>query len=393
MAGVFKQEIKPAKDLLPDGVKAAKEFQAGKGDAIGKVKAVAGTGLVIHKNGTEAYPLKKGVDLYMGDTIITGGGSNVQAALNDKSTISIAGFTKLVIDKSTYDPKTSKRDSILSLIFGKARFLVSKVAEGKEDYFVKSPTAIVGVRGSDFAVSVAPSDKVAGVGAKWWQWLSSLFQAKPAFAAATESPLTTTVATGKETTVSFTGDVGPTQVVGPNMISKAVAGMAATIPLALSAAVVVGALGGAGVAAAGVSTAAIVGLGVAAAAVGVAAAASNSGGDDDGINLPPPVLPPPGGGTPCDSLTTSGGNAPESHTVELGQTSGTFDFSWEMYSIKDQMVVKYQGTTLFDTGCVSNSGTQAISYSGSSSEVTVDAIPNCDGTSGTSWNFTVSCPK
>jgi hypothetical protein len=379
MAEVFKKEIKPAEDLLPVGVTVAKEFKTGEGDPVGKIKKISGKVLVVHKNGTEAYPLSKGADLFVGDMIITDAGASVQAALNDKSTVSLSGYTKLVIDKSTYDPKAAKkRDSLLNLIFGKARFIVSKVAEGKEDYMVKTPTAISGVRGSDFALSVAPTDKVAAAG---------------------ESPLVTTVATGKNTTVSFKGDVGPTQIVGPNMISKAVAGMAATVPLALTAAVAVTALGGAGAAAAGMSTAAIVGIGAAVAAAGGVAAASSSDSDD---TPPPPAVPvpqppeppePPAGGTPCNELTTSGGDEPETRTVELGQTSGTFDFFYEMYSQKDQMVVSYEGMTLFDTGCVSGSATNQISYAGSTSQVTVEVVPNCEGGSGTAWDFTVSCPK
>jgi len=322
MAEIFKKEIKPVKDLIPDGVKIAKTFKSGKGDPIGKVNAIKGKGLVVHKFGTEAYPLKKGVDLFMGDMIVTDGGASVQAALNDKSAVSIAGYTKLVLDKSVYDLKSAKRDSVLSLLFGKARFIVSKVAEGKEDYFVKTPTAITGVRGSDFALSVVPTDKIAAVDQTWWQWLSSLFLARPAYAAPQESPLVTTVATGKETTISFTGDTGPTQVVGPNMISQAIAGVAATVPLALTAAVVLSALGGAG-AGAGmaaatttVSTAAIVGAGVAVAAVGagVAASGGSSGGSSEAHH--------------SDASSSSSTSTPQPTTLPCGEYAGTYALSY-----------------------------------------------------------------
>jgi len=94
----------------------------------------------------------------------------------------------------------------------------------------------------------------------------------------------------------------------------------------------------------------------------------------------------------CDANTHQGGDTPETHQVEMGQMSGTFTFSWEMYTIKDQMIVSYEGTQLFDTGCVSGNGQQPLSFAGTTTKVTVVVNPNCEGTTGTAWNFTVGCP-
>ena len=138
---------------------------------------------------------------------------------------------------------------------------------------------------------------------------------------------------------------------------------------------------------AGYSTATIVGIGLgAAAAVGGTAVATNEagGGDSDNGNL-----------VECGTLTAAGGDTPETHTINLGQRSGTFNFSYETYSQEDRMIVTYEGNILFDTGCVGTSGTRTepISYSGKSSNVTVKVFPNCPGGSGTLWNFTVNCPQ
>jgi hypothetical protein len=97
--------------------------------------------------------------------------------------------------------------------------------------------------------------------------------------------------------------------------------------------------------------------------------------------------------TPCSSLTTAGGDAPETHTIELGKRSGSFLFSWDMFQIPDAMTVSYQGTNLFSTGCTSGGSSTNLSYSGTSTTVTVAVSPNCQGgTSGTAWQFTVGCP-
>jgi len=132
--------------------------------------------------------------------------SKAQAKLNDQSIISIGPYTKLVFDKSVYDPSKPARNSLLSLLFGKARFIVTKLANFRSSPFkVRTPTAVAGVRGSDFAISVAPG-----------------------------SPLTTTIMTGQETTVTFAGNTGPTRVVGPMSASSATQGMAATAVLPIS---------------------------------------------------------------------------------------------------------------------------------------------------------------
>ncbi|MBW2615051.1 MAG: FecR domain-containing protein, partial [Deltaproteobacteria bacterium] len=90
----------------------------------------------------------------------TGKRSRVSVRLNDRSVFALAPVSKLVIDKSVYDPAKKKRSSLLSLWFGRARFVVAKImGEKKADYKVKTPTAVCGVRGSDFGLAVAPIEE------------------------------------------------------------------------------------------------------------------------------------------------------------------------------------------------------------------------------------------
>ena len=95
----------------------------------------------------------------------------------------------------------------------------------------------------------------------------------------------------------------------------------------------------------------------------------------------------------CSSTQNAGGDTPDTRTIELGKTAGTFDFSYQTYSIEDQILVKYQGNTIFDTGCVGASGTKTLTYAGSSTQIVVQVLPNCKGGSGTAWDYTVACPK
>jgi hypothetical protein len=95
----------------------------------------------------------------------------------------------------------------------------------------------------------------------------------------------------------------------------------------------------------------------------------------------------------CGQRSAAGGDAPESIVVELGATQGTFEFTYDTYSVEDQMTVFYEGRSIFTTGCVGDAGIERITFMGNASEVRIDVRPNCArGGSGTAWEFTVGCP-
>jgi len=96
----------------------------------------------------------------------------------------------------------------------------------------------------------------------------------------------------------------------------------------------------------------------------------------------------------CSDTTISGGDAADTQIIKLGKNAGTFTFDYETYSVPDQIqVLDEGGAVLFDTGCVGANGSKQITYSGTKGEITVKVTPNCTGTTGTSWNYTVHCPK
>ncbi|MFC1581151.1 FecR domain-containing protein, partial [Thermodesulfobacteriota bacterium] len=131
-------------------------FEKGMGPDIGSAQMVQGEALVVHKGQSVAYKLKKGSPIFAGDMLVTKERSRLNAKMNDKSVIGLAPVSKLVIDKSVYDPKKDERSSFLSLMWGRARFIVSKLTKSKPNYQVKTPTAVCGVRGTDFAIAVSP---------------------------------------------------------------------------------------------------------------------------------------------------------------------------------------------------------------------------------------------
>jgi|GEM_PF-905771 len=249
LAQVFSHETPPPESLMPVGITMAPGWEPASGTPIGAVEQTQGQAWIIHQGTTKAYNAERESPLFTGDTLITGVQAQLRCRLNDKSTFSLAGQGKLVLDKSVYDPAKDRRESVLQLLFGRARFIVNHLKGNyQDDYQVRTPTAICGVRGSDFVVAVRPSTATTAKVSRWQAilaQLSELISPQEAQAVA-ELALTTTVLSGPGTTVGFSGLTGATQVVSAGSLSVAATGGAAISPLGVSMSVVTGALNGVG---------------------------------------------------------------------------------------------------------------------------------------------------
>ena len=141
--------------LLPKGLVIKDEFSPGLGTPVGKVLLVQGEAVIMHEEKGFGYRMRKGLPLFKGDTIVTLPKARVRMGLNDGSVITMASKTKMVINRSVFDRVKKRFASFLRMSVGKARFWVKKTVEGRHpEYRVKTPTAVVGVRGSDFISGV-----------------------------------------------------------------------------------------------------------------------------------------------------------------------------------------------------------------------------------------------
>jgi hypothetical protein len=116
----------------------------------------------------------------------------------------------------------------------------------------------------------------------------------------------------------------------------------------------------------------------------------------------------------CGVKTVSGQNMVDTRVFELGRSSARFIFVYNTLIVPDRIVVTYEGRTLFDNVCTAtiystdpwdntqwcpvNAGPSGdifieLSYSGTSTQVTVTVTPNCAGTADTEWGYTVGCPE
>lgn len=131
---------------------AAPAFAQG-GRPVGAIRIAQGAVTVYRWNQTEGIPARDGLTLFARDTIVTGADGRTSFEFNDKSRMTLAGNTRLTISRSVFDPDAGTRTSFVTMALGRARFAVREVMGYKNsDFKVKTQTAIIGVRGSDFLV-------------------------------------------------------------------------------------------------------------------------------------------------------------------------------------------------------------------------------------------------
>lgn len=237
------KSFEPRVPLIPVGMRIDKDFMGGVERKVGKVQKVQGKVYAIHKNDNVAYRLKAKHPIFEGDTLITGSRSRINAAMQDQSVLSMAPNAKLVVSKLKYDKKKNTRSTIMGLFWGSARFIVKKLS-GEPSYQVRTETAVCGVRGTDFAVSVAPAEggKQASAVDRFLAFLSPVREAH----AVVPGALITTALTDAVSTVGLTGAVGGTTIIGPASVAGALSGAAAGSATIVGTAAAAGVLGAVG---------------------------------------------------------------------------------------------------------------------------------------------------
>jgi hypothetical protein len=127
-------------------------------DAVGKAESASGTVSVEREGKTEA--LKTGGPIYLHDSVKTGANSSVELVFLDESRVKMAESTVMEITEYLFNPSEKTRQGLLSMVSGKARFVVQDLQDYKDKRFrVQTQTAVVGTRDTDFVVSFDPRSK------------------------------------------------------------------------------------------------------------------------------------------------------------------------------------------------------------------------------------------
>lgn len=90
----------------------------------------------------------------MNDTVITAR-SRAQLTFQDDTTVKITEQSKLIIDDFVYDPKSGSGKLAMKVALGTARYASGQIAKNSpQSVAIKTPTATVAVRGTDFSMTV-----------------------------------------------------------------------------------------------------------------------------------------------------------------------------------------------------------------------------------------------
>jgi len=101
-------------------------------------------------------PVKVGTVLHEGDTIKTAKGSWALLNLDGgkTATIEVKESTQLLLSELKKDGSNDVKNTLLDLEVGKILIKVQKLRKEGSKFEVKTPTSIVGVRGTVFAIEV-----------------------------------------------------------------------------------------------------------------------------------------------------------------------------------------------------------------------------------------------
>ena len=121
----------------------------------GTVDNIQGEGVIIRADGT-SVTLAEGVPVFQGDVIDTSEGSALGIIFIDKTTSAHGENARMVIDEFVFNPENNDGSQLFSLVQGAFVVASGEIAKlAPENLTVRTPTATIGVRGTEYGVNVS----------------------------------------------------------------------------------------------------------------------------------------------------------------------------------------------------------------------------------------------
>ena len=123
-------------------------------EPIGDVTLSKGNSIIDRKDGEKDVRVEKDLDIFSYDTVKTGKGQ-VAIEFLDETRVDITQHSKLIIDDFVYDPNAKTGKLSLKATLGTVRYASGQIAKNSaQNISIKTPTATVSVRGTDFAMTI-----------------------------------------------------------------------------------------------------------------------------------------------------------------------------------------------------------------------------------------------
>ena len=109
---------------------------------------------VIERNDGEDVKAEDDLDIFSYNTVKTGK-AKVGIGFIDDTRVDVTEHSKLIIDEFVYDPNTKTGSLSLKAALGTIRYASGQIAKtDPTNVQIKTPTATIGVRGTDFSMTI-----------------------------------------------------------------------------------------------------------------------------------------------------------------------------------------------------------------------------------------------
>ena len=127
-------------------------------DVVGRLTQLEGRVDLLKGGNLPAIPLKVDDTVEPGDVIRTKSLSKAQITFIDNSILTLSQEARIAIEAFKFDPAQGKRHAVLEMFQGLALAVVNKILKAEEpDFVIKTQTAILGVRGTEFGIRNQPN--------------------------------------------------------------------------------------------------------------------------------------------------------------------------------------------------------------------------------------------
>ncbi len=121
---------------------------------VGSISELRGNGEVVRQGSDDKLLAELALGIASYDDVRTGNGRMAIEFL-DSSVLKLTEHSKVVIDEYIYDPNPEKSKLALNMASGTARFITGRLAAiKKENIQIRTPSATIGIRGTDFTTTV-----------------------------------------------------------------------------------------------------------------------------------------------------------------------------------------------------------------------------------------------
>jgi hypothetical protein len=116
----------------------------------GSISAITGAATITR--GSASIPAAYGLNVDVGDRIVTGAGSTLTVTLSDGSQIEITDSSNLTVDENTLNADGTRASTRVSLLGGMVRSLVRTTPGTPPNFEVHTPNAVASARGTSYDV-------------------------------------------------------------------------------------------------------------------------------------------------------------------------------------------------------------------------------------------------